>query len=549
MRRHRRETRVLTRANLRACKLLLVLAAGLTTAPVSAAFVVQPDKGCPVTSPDKAETIQAEVFYKVFVRSFYDSDGDRIGDLNGVTEKLDYIEELGATSVLLTPVYSSRFYHNYFANDFGAIDAEYGDWEDFAALIDAVHARGMKIYLDNEVQFVSQHHPWFINSYRKPTSPEADYMLYKDKAHTEPRIGIMDSMDLKAWPDMDIRDHMVNLLNADVQAYFETYFTKLMDPNGDGDFSDGVDGFRADHVLDDDQGVLTGLLDDFWAPLFSRLKARNPDIHILAEPADWGDGADILSKRAADYVYAFPIWWAAQLLDGAKLRDELEQLSAAAPDGSGHVVFMENFDTDRFASFAGNSPQILRIAADVMLLSGWTPQIYYGQELGVAGKRVDTYHSDADDIPVRLAFPWNKDRNTEGIATWYLEYPESYWTPPANVPGDGVSVEEQAGDPASLLSYYKALIRLRSAHPALACGSTRVVPSGSGAIALERTFPGQQAVVIFNFSDTPAHVNIAVAKAPDSPLRHIFGASSLRVDNGTLRGRLGAYESSVWILP
>jgi glycosidase len=117
------------------------------------------------------------------------------------------------------------------------------------------------------------------------------------------------------------------------------------------------------------------------------------------------------------------------------------------------------------------------------------------------------------------------------------------------VSGDGVSVEEQAGDSASLLSHYKALIRLRAAHPALACGSTRVLSSGSGAIALKRTFQGQQAAVIFNFSDTPADVNVVVAKAADAPLKHIFGATGLRAENGTLQGRIGPYESSVWIIP
>src|SRR5258705_10680390 len=100
-----------------------------------------------------------EVVYHVFVRSFYDSNGDGIGDLNGLGMKLDYLEELGITSILLLPIYQSDYYHNYFAGDFYAIDPEYGTMADYLRLVKEIHRRGMKLYLDKEKQYVTDDHP------------------------------------------------------------------------------------------------------------------------------------------------------------------------------------------------------------------------------------------------------------------------------------------------------------------------------------------------------------------------------------------------------
>ena len=104
---------------------------------------------------------QPEIIYHLFQRSFYDSNGDLQGDLNGIISKLDYLQDLGVTSILLLPLYKSVYYHNYFADDFEKIDAEYGSMEDFLHLVKAVHQRGMKIYLDMETQYVTEDHIWW----------------------------------------------------------------------------------------------------------------------------------------------------------------------------------------------------------------------------------------------------------------------------------------------------------------------------------------------------------------------------------------------------
>ena len=104
---------------------------------------------------------QDEVFYQIFVRSFRDSDGDRIGDLRGIQDRLGYLQDLGVTSILLTPINPSPFYHNYFASSFEGVDPEYGGAGSLPALVGAIHARGMKIYLDQEIQYVAQDHLWW----------------------------------------------------------------------------------------------------------------------------------------------------------------------------------------------------------------------------------------------------------------------------------------------------------------------------------------------------------------------------------------------------
>src|SRR3569623_1761339 len=108
------------------------------------------------TEPAEPAPVKDEIIYHIFQRSFYDSNGDKHGDLEGIRQKLDYLQNLGVTAVLLTPLYDSPFYHNYFANDFKAIDPKYGTLQDYLALIKDLHKRGMKFYMDMETQYVTQ---------------------------------------------------------------------------------------------------------------------------------------------------------------------------------------------------------------------------------------------------------------------------------------------------------------------------------------------------------------------------------------------------------
>ena len=123
---------------------------------------------------------QQEVIYHVFQRSFFDSNADGHGDLKGIEQKLNYLQDLGVTSILLTPLYQSEFYHNYFATDFEKIDDEYGSLQEYIDLVKEVHRRGMKIYQDVEMQYVTAEHLWFMDSYKNPNSRFDRYIYYLD---------------------------------------------------------------------------------------------------------------------------------------------------------------------------------------------------------------------------------------------------------------------------------------------------------------------------------------------------------------------------------
>src|SRR5699024_1680835 len=107
------------------------------------------------------DAASGDVIYHIFVRSFADSDGDRIGDLEGITSRLDYIKQLGATAVLLTPLQPSPYYHNYFATAFKAVDPLYGSMRDYFTFVRKAHELGLKVYLDEEIQYVAEGHPWW----------------------------------------------------------------------------------------------------------------------------------------------------------------------------------------------------------------------------------------------------------------------------------------------------------------------------------------------------------------------------------------------------
>ena len=488
-----------------------------------------------------------EVFYHIFVRSFRDSDGDDEGDLRGITESLDYLEDLGVTSLLLTPLYPSRFYHNYFADNFEGIDVEFGDMDDFAELVKEIHARQMKIFIDQEIHYVTGRHKWLIRSRNNPSSPFADYVLFQDEQNRIPLPGFFGIIDLPVWTGETIDHYTVNLRSDQVKRYFADFFAKWIDPNGDGEFTDGVDGFRIDHMMDDLDGkkLLTNLFEDFWAPLFAKLRTQNPEVEFIAEQADWTSFGSAYFKRAnVDRVFSFNLRNAIVKMNKKRIASALKRMRQVTPTGRDQLVFIENHDTDRFAIDERDRPDMLRAAAALNLLIGWTPIIYYGQELGMSGAqgRPENYGNDANDIGVREAFRWTKAIEGEGTATWYRR-DAPYWNNPFNQAGDGVSVEEQADDPQSLLNYYKSLIALRSRHESFVSGSSELLPTPDGLLAVSRRTSDELGVLMVNLTNQQIVVKVPLEIAEAS---NRFGESSVELINGTITGKLPSYGVSVW---
>jgi glycosidase len=501
-----------------------LLAASLLGGACTAPEPTEPDPAAESETAASAAA-PAPLFYHIFVRSFRDSNDDRQGDLQGIIGSLDYLQDLGVTGLLLTPLYPSQFYHNYFADDFYGIDAEFGDMDDYLELVEELHRRDMVIYLDQEIQYVSGNHEWFTSSTNNPSSNYRNFVLYADDANTQPVATLFGKTEFDVWPAQKQDIYTVNMLAPEVRDYFTDYLLFWMDPNGDGDFSDGVDGYRIDHMMDDldNAGALTGLFQEFWRPIFDQLRTARPDIDIIAEQYDWGYGEQFLTDGDTDKVFGFPIWNSANTLDAEALADAIRTTNRIMTEGKGQFVFIENHDTDRFAHAYADQPDILKLGAAVSLLVGWTPIIYYGQEIGMTGAKAEGPEAeilaasgdDARDIPVRQAFRWASEADASGHAIWYRDPAEAYPLADSNTAGDGRSVTEQHGAPDSLLTYYQALSALRARYAALATGATTVVSAGEGLITIERRAEqGPALLVAFNLSDTQT----AFVPRPDAEL-------------------------------
>ncbi len=337
----------------------------------------------------------SEVFYQIFVRSFRDSDGDGVGDLRGIEEKLGYLHDLGVTSILLTPINPSPFYHNYFASGFEGIDPAYGTLDSYRELVQAIHARGMKIYLDEEVQYAAEDHSWLRESLGRPESKYSRFILYNGPGNTAPESGIFGLSVVPMYNGAKVNIALVNLLGSRTQRYFRNLFVSLVDPNRDGRFDDGVDGFRIDHMMDDldNKGKLTDLFARFWAPIFARARATNPRVRIIAEQYDWGYGEDFLTRGGADMVFAFPIRNAIVSLRRDSIAGAIVETQRRTPAGKGQLVFIENHDMNRFASEMGGDARKERIGAALNILLAGTPLIYYGQEIGMKGRQNKSWGS------------------------------------------------------------------------------------------------------------------------------------------------------------
>ncbi|MFP9113470.1 alpha-amylase family glycosyl hydrolase [Flavobacterium sp. RHBU_3] len=430
-------------------------------------------------SPAIAQRQQQEVIYHVFQRSFFDSNADGKGDLEGIRQKLDYLQKTGVTSILLTPLYTSDFYHSYFAEDFEHIDPAYGSLKEYRTLVQEVHRRAMKIYQDVEMQYVTADHPWFKESYKNPASKYSPYIFYLDKKNEKPWY-FMGVPEFTTYDNQKQQLVVVNMKSQQVKDYTLKMLKYWADPDGDGNFNDGVDGFRLDHAMDnlDNAGRLTNLFKDFWAPILASLRKQNPKLIFVAEQANWASyGYEYLNKATVDRVFAFRLWAAVSKFDKNEIIKAADSTFNYLPKGKEQVVFIENHDTKRFATTVGGNISKEKVGAALNVLLGGVTAIYYGQEIGMQGEQ-GKGATDGNDIPLREAFDWYKSSEGAGVANWYKNT-GSWWDNRNAKPDDGISVEEQQADPNSLYNYYKELLRIRRMEEAFSDTKFTNVPNAN----------------------------------------------------------------------
>ena len=474
------------------------------------------------TPPGKSSATD-EIFYLIFPRSFYDSNGDAKGDLKGIEEKLGYLQDLGVTTVVLTPLYLSPFYHSYFADDFSKIDPAYGTEAEFRHLVQSLHKRGLKIFIDQEIQYVTADNEWFKDSLNNPKSKYSHYILYNGPEDTQP-----ESEELPSYDGIKVPAAMVNLYEPAVLRYQTNLFAHWMNPTERVDADDGVDGFRIDHMMNDldNKKKLDNLFARFWTPLFNQLKAYNPHVRILAEQADWASyGDDWFSRGNVDMVYAFNIRKAIVSFDKKQIIEAINETWQRTPAGKQQLIFIENHDTNRFASEVGGDIRREKIGAALNLLLKGIPFIYYGQELGMMGRQLKNTGSDANDIPVREAFPWTATIGP-GMAVWY-KGTGAWWTQSPLKKGGYLSLEFEVSKPDSIFSYYKYLIALRKANPELITGEQTIIENdNNNVLSFIRSDGAHRILVTVNLAETAgtAHVNASEASlgSPNATLRNII---------------------------
>ncbi|MEZ4802584.1 MAG: alpha-amylase family glycosyl hydrolase [Gelidibacter sp.] len=486
------------------------------------------------SSTQKTINWNNEIIYHVMPRSFYDSNGDLHGDLNGFVEKLEYLKELGVTTILFTPLYESGFYHNYFPTDYYEIDPEYGTKEDYLNFVKAVHSKGLKFLMDMETQYAQGENVWFSDSYKNPKSNYSDFIYYTDSLNVYPEQIFMPSksplFDFKTWPN-NISHHIVilDLNNQKVKNWMVDFYSYWVDPNKDGNFDDGVDGFRIDHIMDDldNKGLFTNMYHEFWKPIFKAVKTINPKVFILGEQSNWADAGDTMVKESgADAAFNFGLKFA--LSSEAKESDmyqSTEDLKGIQIDpkvvhkmvlesmkrftnNTYTVTFLENHDTARYATLVNENDGQKRLGAILNLLLPGLPSIYYGQELGVTGK-IHEWGSDANHLPLREAFPWTSNYNDKGTAVFYKNTGEwwdvSFWQTDAI---NELALTTQQSNKSSLWNHYKNLISIRKENDAFRLGDyTPILIDNSGLLAFTRSYDGKSFAVMTNVTNVAINVS------------------------------------------
>ncbi len=417
-----------------------------------------------------AGTSRSGVYYEIFVRSWYDTNGDGIGDLNGVTAKLDYLKSLGVSGIWLMPINPSPSYHGYDITDYYGINPQYGTPADFRRLLAAAHQRNIKVIIDLVINHTSDQHPWFLAA-ANPHDPHHDWYHWADRDTDSAAIS---ATGAPAWHASTNSGRYLGIFSAGMPDldYDTPAVREAMIDIGQFWLKQGVDGFRLDaaqHIYydfksqDGDPAILKKNL-AWWSQFRRGMDAVDPAAYIVGEVTQ--DTPDKLAPwfGPLDAVFDFPL--ATQLIDSAKseragdLGAWLAHTDAAYRKASGKsgvdAPFLSNHDQDRVMSQLDGNPQHMRMAAAMLLTLPGRPFVYYGEELGLRGQKPDP--------DLREPMRWNHATDAPGETTWK-----------ASTAHDSpvVSVEAEQADPDSLLRYYTMLIHWRSQVSALRDGAVR----------------------------------------------------------------------------
>ncbi len=494
-------------------------------------------------STDEVSAWPAGVTYEIFVQSFYDTDGNGIGDFNGLTEKIPYLVDLGVEAVWLMPIMPSPSYHKYDVTDYRNVHPDYGTMDDFKNFVKQAHENGIKVVIDLVINHSGSGHPWF----RKAKDNDPDFRQFYVWAHRDSvaeqinkRETTGDSGNITQWHEVEG--------DTDGELYYGFFWGGMPDLNFDyqplrDEIYDigrywlteiGVDGFRLDaakHIYPDDRAEDNHA---FWVEFRKEMEKVKPDVYLIGEvwaPTDvsapYTQGLHALfnfdlafsiitsinSQRSQSAVIAGSSW---KIVDSLSLTQgfiqNLDAFRSYNPDFI-NATFLSNHDQNRIGSMLDADPEKMKLAASILLTLPGSPYLYYGEEIGMLGMKPDEL--------IREPFLWEPEAMDKGRTTW--ETP-SYSTDSTVVP-----LAKQQSDASSVYTHYRNLMKLRRESQVLTLGNITDVPADDERLVIyKRTYGEEQNVIIHNLSSVPLSYQVQ-----DEVSKIIFTTS----DQGILTGK------------
>lgn len=506
---------------------------------------------------------KSAVLYELYVRAFRDANGDGHGDLRGVTERLDYLRDLGVDVIWLLPLSPSPLRDDgYDVSDYYGIHPDYGDLDDFRALIEAAHARGLKVITDLVINHTSSDHPWFQDS-RQRRNGKDDWYVWSDdpERYAGARIIFTDS-ETSNWTYDEVRG----------QYYWHRFFHHQPDLNYDSPavrdavkdvvrfwLELGIDGFRLDAIpyLYEREGTNCENLPETHAYL-KELRAVvdeiTPGAFLLGEVNQWpddtlpyfGDGHDEMPL-----LFHFPVmprvWKALAEGDAAPIRWILER-TPAIPPSCQWVVFLRNHDeltlemvTDeerafmyqhyapepgmrlnvgirrRLAPLCDFDRRRIEVLHSLLMTLPGTPILYYGDEIGMGD---DITLPDRNGVRTPMQWDASPGAGFSSAAQTYAPLLRGRSAP------EHVNVRDAEADPSSLLHWMRRLVAERKRHPALGAGTFAMLPSPVPSLAVFLSMHGDDAVVsVHNLAEADVRCDLTVAALAGRTLELAFGGN------------------------
>ena len=495
-----------------------------------------PEDDTPTTFPPHTPAVDTiddnyRTFYQIFVGSFSDSNGDGIGDLRGIINRFDYLNNgdvnsptsLGVQGIWLSPIFISPTYHKYDVADYYTIDPAFGTFDDLTELIELCHERNVKIILDLVINHTSKTHPWFqaftkAHEIGDTESPYYDlYSYIEDRADT----GGNTFVNLPNTPhfyecNFDSNMPELNFDNEDARQKALEIAKFYLDL--------GIDGFRFDAIKYIYYRNTTKSV-DFWKWYMGELNAYKPDCYFVGEC--WSGDSEILEYVEALNCFNFSMAQAegavARVVNGSKMEGFttfVEYFVARAKQKNPNAMlipFLSNHDMNRIAGSTPPSSGKMQMAANMYLLCSGSPVIYYGEEIGMKGSR----GGETTDANRRLAMLWGDGdtvRNPIG----------STYGASSQVNG---SVADQQGVVGSLYSHYCQLLTIRHTYPEIARGDYRALVYDArsfGGFMVD--YQGGKTGIFHNASKEEITIDLSTAK---DGLGHNFTTVCVYIGKGT----------------